>query len=341
MDAIGAHAPEPDDNYLFKAIVAGLDGPMIEQNPTVRPEPETKTTPPAREQAAPPSLAPAPAPAVEPIPLPVKPQRPALTEPNCPKPPGLEAIEATGRRASLIGYIMSVAVGAFGQIAFLGTWLGEMLPSPGNWFAAVIGAAFAEIGMIGAGNSSLTKRRDGGRWRLLFFVACAVCASAVTMQVVHWYPKGVGVALVFGLGSFVGFLIHMTIEHGKIRDHEDRVARFKIKQAAYQAEEQARYEQDLAAYNAAVAEQRRQGRQDAKKVTVPVEPSSAPVATAPAAKAVGGRPPKPDALRIGVERKADTPSKLRAALVDAGYTLPSSTTIENWCREIKLALAPS
>lgn len=340
MDAIGAYAHEPDDRSLFAEIVASLGDPTTGQAVQPGPDGHVAPLPPAQEQA-PPILAPAPAPvpAIEPIPLPAKPQPPALNMPNMPTLSGLDAAKTTGHIASLTGYIMSVGVGAFGQIMFLGTWLAGMMSAPGNWIAAVVGAAFAEIGMIGAGNSSLTKRGDGGRWKLLFTVACFVCASAVTMQVAHWLPKGPGVAMVFGLGSFVGFLIHMTIEHGKIRDHEDRMTRYEAELATFQAEEQARYEQELAAYNAAVAEQRRQHRQDvqaAKKISAPVGP---PDAKAPA-KPEGGRATKSDALRIGVERKAATPAKLRDALTDAGYTLPSSsTTVENWCKEIKAALA--
>lgn len=376
MDAIGAHAPEPDDRYMFDSIVANLDidEPGIEQAATAEPEPANETpvapeappTPPPapapkadQEQAAVPIATPAPPPAapapsttptpvpiaataVEQVPLPVKPERPALVKPTRPKPPELGRAEQTGHIASLTGYVMSVGVGAFGQIMFLGTWLAVMLPAPGNWIAAAIGAAFAEIGMIGAGNSSLAKRKDGGRWKLLFAVACFVCLGAVTMQVAHWLPKGFGVALVFGLASFVGFLIHMTIEHSKIRDHEDRVAQFETELAEYQAEQQARYEQDLATYEAAVAEQHRQRRQveqAAKKTSEPVAPTQPPAAKA-LAKTAGGRATKADALRVGVEHKAATPAKLRDALIDAGYALPSSsTTVENWCKEIKAQLA--
>lgn len=375
MDAIGAHAPEPDDRYLFDSIVAHLDidESGIQKSATAAPEtkpvpsaPEAPLTPPPapapnpdQGRAAAPTPAPGPvapppppartaaAPAAEPerLPQPVKPQRPALVAPTRPKPPELDRIEQTGHLASVAGYAMSVGVGAFGQIMFLGSWLAAMLPSPGNWLAALIGAAFAEIGMIGAGNSSLSKRKDGGRWKLLFAVACFVCAGAVTMQVAHWLPKGFGVALVFGLASFVGFLIHMTIEHSKIRDYEDRVAKYEKELAAYRAEQQARYEQDLAAYEAAVAEQQRQRRQieqAAKKDAEPAEPAEAtrpPAAKAPA-KTAGGRATKADALRIGVECKAATPAKLRDALIGAGYALPSSsTTVENWCKEIKAALA--
>ncbi|RSN06001.1 hypothetical protein DMC63_37985 [Streptomyces sp. WAC 05977] len=377
MDAIGAHAPEPDDRSKFDSIVANLkivanldtDEPGTEQADVAGPEPENEIAPAApeapqapppapapkadRERAAapnpvpppPPVTVPAPAQVVEPVPLaplpqPVKPERPDLVKPTRPDPPQLGAAKNTGHYASLTGYIMSVGVGAFGQIMFLGTWLANMLPAPGNWIAAAIGAAFAEIGMIGAGNSSLTKRADGGRWKLLFGVACFVCAGAVTMQVAHWLPKGFGVALVFGLASFVGFLIHMTIEHSKIRDHEDRMANYEKAMKAFRAEEQARYEQDLAAYEAAVAEQQRQRRQieqAAKKSAEPAEPPQ-PVAKPPA-KPAGGRATKADALRIGVQHKARTPAKLRDALIEAGYGLPaSSTTVENWCKDIKAQL---
>lgn len=361
MDAIGAHAPEPDDRSLFESIVANLDESSIEQAAATT-ESEQESAPTTREGPAAPlpvpgsgvdrsqtetpstSLAPvisAPVPEPPPsLPSPVKPERPALVEPTRPRRPDLGRVEQTGHVASLAGYALSVGVGAFGQIMFFGEWLGATIPAPWNWVAAAIGAAFAEIGMIGAGNSSLAKRRDGGSWKLLLGVACFVCAGAVTMQVAHWLPKGFGVALVFGLASFVGFLIHMVIEHSKIRDYEDRKAAYAAEMAAYAAEQQTRYEDDLAAYQAEQQRHRRQVEQaTTKKVTEAPSPSR-PAAKAPAKQQVGGRATKADALRIGVEQNAATPAKLRHALTGAGYALPaSSTTVENWCREIKAALA--
>jgi hypothetical protein len=364
VDAIGVPAPDPDDDHLFNAIVANIDGSAIERaaaasdlKPTLS-TPEAPAAPPAApyvpegtplppevtgwEQGpaaaanAAPGFSAAREPAVT-VSLPVKPERPALVEPTRPAPPELGRAEQTGHLASVAGYALSVGVGAFGQIMFFGDWLGTMIPAPGNWVAATIGAAFAEIGMIGAGNSSLTKRRDGGKWKLLLAVACFVCAGAVTMQVAHWLPKGFGVALVFGLASFVGFLIHMVIEHSKIRDYEDRKADYAGQLAAYRAEQQARYEEDRAAYEAAMTDQQRQRRQveqTTKKASAPTPPPR-PAAKTPT-KTAGGKATKPDALRIGVEQKAATPARLRAALTAAGYTLPaSSSTVENWCKDIK------
>ena len=224
-----------------------------------------------------------------------------------------------------------VGVGAFGQIMFLGTWLAAMLPAPGNWVAAVVGAAFAEIGMIGAGNSSLTKRRAGGRWRMLFAVACFVCAGAVTMQMTHWMPKGFGVALVFGLGGFVGFLIHMAIQHSKLRDYEDRQTAYAVELAEYEAKRQERYAEDLNEYHATVTEQQRE-RREAAKATAPTPPQSA----TPRRRTKGGKVTKDDAIRIGRERGITKPAPLRDAIIDAGYSPPASkTTLENYCKELK------
>lgn len=361
MDAHNIGAAEPDDRRMFEAITAELDidTAAIEQaattpDPTSDPDPveSPQTRPPApapksdQELAAPTAPAPTTIPAatvpasVEPLPPPVRPERPALVKPTEPKPPELGRAEKTGHYASITGYVMSVGVGAFGQIMFLGTWLEATLPSPGNWIAAMIGAAFAEIGMIGAGNSSLSKRKDGGRWKLLFAVACFVCAAAVTMQVAHWLPKGFGVALVFGLASFVGFLIHMTIEHSKIRDHEDRVADYKVELDAYEAEEQARYEQDLATYEAAVGEQQRQRRliqQAAEKAAPPAPSQAAPATTKPSASKTRG-PKKAtivDARAVFKPGQVEMPKQIADALVAQGFKAPHPNSVQNWSKQLR------
>lgn len=246
----------------------------------------------------------------QPTPRPVKPQRPELSEPAEPKGPSLGRAEQTGHLASIAGYVLSVGVGAFGQIMFFGEWLEAMIPTPGNWVAAAIGAAFAEIGMIGAGNSSLTKRRDGGTWKLLFAVACFVCAGAVTMQVAHWMPKGFGVALVFGLASFVGFLIHMVIEHSKIRDFEDRKAVYAKELAAYQAEQHARYEHDLAEYNAAVASQRERAEADRKRADRAQQPGPAETTRDLSYGTPSARPVEPKPKKAHSQRKPDNERKV-------------------------------
>lgn len=363
-----AMVPGPDDDEKFFALVARMDtpaGPLADEfadQLTVRPvakptsQPAVAATPAQTGAEFPrsePQRMPIAALVSEPVaatgdPL-VRPERPALVEPTQPRPPDLGRADQTGHMASLAGYVMSVGVGAFGQIMFLGTWLALMLPSPGNWIAAGIGAAFAEIGMIGAGNSSLTKRRDGGRWKLLFAVACFVCAGAVTMQVAHWLPKGLGVALVFGLASFVGFLIHMTIEHSKIRDHEDRMAKYAKELAAFQAEQQARYEEDLAKFEAARADEQRRAdelRRERERHHAATAPATEPPAESTARSkgrkrqaTAGTQATQDDALRIGVEQRVSTPGPLRDALRAEGYDLPrSSSTLDNWCRKIRQEL---
>lgn len=330
MDAT-AQPPGPDDDRAFRAIVSGLG--LESEFAAAEPAPTEPTATPPSKPTPPPSPPPAPAPAVAAEPTPVKPERPPLVAPAPPRDPDLGHVETTGNIASLAGYIMSVAIGSFGQILFLGTWLAVVLPSPGNWAAGVMGAAFAEITMVGGGNTSVTKRHKGGRWKLLFVMACVACGAAVVMQLAHWWPKSPGVALLFGLASCIGFLVHMTIKHSTLRDYEEAQARYERELAEYRAQQEQRYAEELAEYHTQVAEQQRERRQ----ATAPPPASTAPPRRKSSGK--GSRAGKPDAVRIGLALGITTPAPLRDALVDAGYTLPSSkSSLENWCKAIKEAM---
>lgn len=297
--------PGPDE---FERIIAGLDARELE-SAAIGPQPIPNTTAPAPAAPA----------------APARPQRPALVEPVAPAVPELGRVAQTGHWASLLGYTLSVAVGAFGQIMFLGTWLSALLGSPWCWVAAAVGAAFCEVGMIGAGNSSLVKRRDGGSWRLLMVVACFVCAAAVTMQIAHWSPYGFGVAVVFGLASFVGFLIHMVIEHGKLADHEHRQAAYGRALAAYRDEVQRRYEEDLAEYQAA--------RPRAQQPTSPAPAVRAkPAAKPKPASRAGGKPKLTAELAREWSAANDHPgpSAVRTHFHQSGYHVPAVSTLRGW-----------
>ncbi|RJQ74229.1 hypothetical protein D5S17_23465 [Pseudonocardiaceae bacterium YIM PH 21723] len=272
------------------------------------------------------------------MPEPVRPERPALVEPTKPEDPDLGHAEKTGKYASVAGYIMSVGVGAFGQIMFFADMVRDKLPPPYNWVVGFAGAAFAETAMIGSGSYSLIKRRNEGKWRLLLAVACFVCACAVAMQAAHWYPKGPGVVLIFCFASFIGFMVHMVIEHSKLRDSEDRKKKYEQELAAYNAEVQKRYEQDLAEYQAEINRQRRLAEQAAAKANAP-EPRPA-AAAQPAKQAEGTKASKEVAVPLGVQQKLTTPKELKQGLLEAGYSLPrSSSSIENWCAAIRDELA--
>lgn len=323
--------PMPDDEQ-FHRIVAGLEAELAPAAPAARGGPGT---PPAAEQSPQ---------------RPQPPARPELVAPVRPEPPRLGRCEDLARWASIAGYAVSVGVGAFGQIMFFGTWLAGMLPAPGNWIAAVLGAAFAEIAMIGAGNSSLVKRRDGGSWRLLLAVASLVCAGAVTMQVAHWLPSGFGIALVFGLGSFIGFLIHMVIEHSKLHDHEHALATYETELAAYRAERQRRYAEDLAAYEQ-VSNQTSDRPVGQSEPTGSAEPPVAPASetdSTPARPSRRRATPKPETrspksaaapaagqldpaeVRAWAQAQGAGADRTRRHFAQLGYAVPSERTLRRW-----------
>ncbi|RAS57828.1 hypothetical protein C8D87_12111 [Lentzea atacamensis] len=338
-------APLDEDEFADRLMIAPVDKPRATEL-----VPVAESVPPAVPNRIPATAAVAHEPLADVMPQLARPTRPPLIEPTPPQKPNLGKVDETGHAASLTGYTMSVAVGAFGQIVFLGTWLQDTSLGMWGWAVAALGAAFSEVSMIGAGNSSLTKRRDGGRWKLLLTVACGVCFAAVAMQVTHWLPISFGIALVFGLASFVGFLIHMVIEHSKIRDYEDLMARYETELAAYQAEVHERYLEDLAEYEAALAIRQRQVEaQQRHELELRCPPGEPELPSAPKARPRPQPPVRPAAsntasvdkdvaIDLGVENKATTPSELIAVLNEHGHPTPPKSTVKRWTREIRAKL---
>ncbi|MFE5565992.1 hypothetical protein ACFQ68_13480 [Amycolatopsis japonica] len=352
---LGPAEDQPDD--VFAQLAAELEK-MPSQLEDVRPD----TSPPApaateQAEAAPaeqepepvaatPALVPAPSPApappaAAPVPLP-QPIPRAVDDPpplrvEKPEPPGDKHFRTAG--ALGVGYWMSVGVGAVGQIASFGSLIASGLDGKMKilgYVAAAFGAAFAEITMIGAGSSSLKRRYAGGTWKSLLLVACLVCAYATILNVLHWAPIQIGLAVMFGGGSLVGFAAHTMSEHLAAKDYEIRLAEYN----AAVAERDAKIE--------AQAASRRRAEEKALRDTVKTVPQPsaepAPVAEVPVkqAKPAQAKPSstgvvdKQTAVQLGIARQARTPAMLKEALVKEGHELPASdTTIKNWCREIK------
>ncbi|EME61926.1 hypothetical protein, partial [Amycolatopsis decaplanina] len=241
-----------------------------------------------------------------------------------------------------VGYWMSVGVGAVGQIASFGALIASGLD---GWMkvlgyvAAALGAAFAEITMIGAGASSLKRRYKGGNWKPLLVVACLVCGYATVLNVLHWGPIQIGLAVMFGGGSLVGFVAHTMAEHLAAKDYETQLAEWK----AADDERNAKIEAQAASRRRAEEKALREATKAAPQPSTEPAPVAAPAKqqAKPAAgkNTADGAVDKQTAVQLGIARQACTPAVLKAELVKAGHELPSSdTTIKNWCREIKQLL---
>lgn len=280
-------------------------------------------------------------------PEPEKPQTPAVppapvvvveTEPRQIAPPKKpEDGKWVMQKALTVGYWMSVGVGIVGQISAFGSLIANSLsPSmkPLAYCAAAVGAAFAEITMVGTGTAALRRRYEGGSWRLLAITSWIVCLYAVILNALHWAPVSIGLAVMFSGGSALGFSAHSVAEHLAAHDYERRLAEYEAAVAELQEAQRRQAEQ---ARKAAEAERKAAERTERKAAA---ERKSTPTPSVPSKPKTGGQATMKVALEIGAQRRAMTPSQLKAALVEAGYTLPrSSTTLENWCRRIREQLS--
>jgi len=356
---LGPAEDQPDDVFAqlaaqLEEMPSQLDDVRPATSPPVAPEsaepepvPEPESVPEPVAAAAP-ALVPAPSPA----PAPPAPAAVALPQPipraaddppplrvNKPEPPDAKHFRTAG--ALGVGYWMSVGVGAVGQIASFGSLIASGLDGKMKilgYVAAAFGAAFAEITMIGAGSSSLKRRYAGGAWKSLLLVACLVCAYATILNVLHWAPIQIGLAVMFGGGSLVGFAAHTMAEHLAAKDYETQLAAYN----AAVAERNAKIEAQNASRRRAEEKALREAVKTAPQPSAEPAPVSAPAKQAKPAqsKAPDGVVDKQTAVQLGIARQACTPAVLKAELLKEGHELPASdTTIKNWCREIKSSLS--
>lgn len=128
------------------------------------------------------------------------------------------------RYATVAGYWMSVSVGAAGQIWSLGSLIDQ---GPLGYAVAALGAAFAEVTMIGAGKWARENRIDGKPWKLLLVLAGIVCAYATLMNAIHWIQRSVGMAVMFAGGSVMGFAVETTVEHIDAADYRRKNEKYE------------------------------------------------------------------------------------------------------------------
>ncbi|TKG61563.1 hypothetical protein [Prauserella endophytica] len=276
-------------------------------------------------------------------------RRDGFTEPRGPNSPGSE-VSFPLRKATKVGFGMTVAAAAVGQVMFFASFFGGTV---WGYLGAAAIAAFAEVTMVGAGDSALRHKVEGNRgWQMLLAVSGAIAAGATVMQIAHWWSENVVMALTFGVASIAGWAVHIAsglIEaNGYLRKRESWDAELARRQRKRESRDDVEYERRRA--------DEENARQAAHRARVTAEmnlPASAPpplstispaaakpaTKKSPRARAVpepGEQATKQVAIDLGVRLGANTPSRLKAALTEAGYVLPrSSTTVENWCRDIK------
>jgi hypothetical protein len=185
-------------------------------------------------------------------------------------------------------------------------------------------------------------------------VGTAAAAFAAYMNKAH-FPGWLGLAAC-GVSS-IGYIGHIFSHlFDEIENRERLKAWLKAKEEieaqikALQAAEQARYarqvENEAAREEAEIARITAQTTAVARSRAAEAVPApSASGADPEARSATSNRKPsgkgrgkigKDDAVQLGLERGVDTPAPLKAAILEAGWELPKSTsTIENWCRLIK------
>ena len=345
--------------------------PKQEPEPTTaQPRPEPPTPSPAPVEAfrpEKPTPAPAPVATSTTTPSSVQPQpKPPVVRPDPLKPPtkpGAEHFKM--ERALNVGYWMSVAVGAIGQIVSFGGMIAPNMPADIAWtayLAAAMLAAFAEITMVGCGTAALKRRFDEGAWKALASIACLVCLYATALNAIHWYPVDPGMAVMFAGGSFLGFTAHFIAEHTAASDYEKALTRYRRAAGIPAPDDDVKPSKSTAKRAAKPADEAKvKRREDAATKAATPEPAPVPAprtaspahAAAPKAKPAAKSTSRPKAkgkgkgkvatkqiaVQLGVERRADTPAALARVLHDSGYAPSPESTIKSWCREIKTQLA--
>jgi hypothetical protein len=354
VDSVGTMSPEPDDlDAAFQTMVNNdPELAAIVAPPTSTPA--TDPTAPARSCAAPPDA---------PDLTPQDPGPPATVAPEPdwlapPKPPELVVPPKPDRPetgvvnwwAKVFPHIvwLSVLAGLTGQVFGFAEFFGGTAIA---WVIAVVLGGTFEFMMVACSSRGLRAIGLGRTWREFtpfLFLGTGAASFAAYMNLNHFEGwLGMAAATVSMLGYSAHVFSHLYDE----LEHRKQLHEWEIDKAEIEAEIKTRAEAERAeydAYRSQVAEQRTRGLAAGAPTPRPADPprqhtSPAAKATAKAANAKpsrgGGKPSKDEAVRIGVERNAATPAKLRDALIAAGYKLPaSSSTIENWCKVIKAEL---
>lgn len=298
-------------------------------------------------------------PGTQPTPTPQVQAPPPLTVPSKPQRKTSPLVEWWATAFPQLIWLAVIA-GLTGQIF---GWTKEFGGTPiAIGVAVVLGGTFEFI-MVAASSRGLRDIGEGRPiWQAVIFLAAGTaCAGlAVYMALSHFTGNLEMAGRAAAAATAIGYLAHVFTHLFDELDNRSTLLRWQQRRDEIQQEIDAREAAARAAHDAMQRESlqshteaiRRQRAEQAQTVEhSPTTSGSVPtprtkdqatkVKTARKIRKSGGKEvaTKPVAVRIGVEKKATTPSTLRAVLVEEGYGLPaSSTTIENWCKEIKAKL---
>lgn len=307
---------------------------------------------PAAPSTPPPPPVPAPPPPPPPPDMLAPPKAPELVIPPKPHRPETGVVNWWAKAFPHIVWL-SVIAGLAGQIFGFAEFFGGTAIA---WTIAVVLGGTFEFMMVACSSRGLRaiglnrSRKEVAPFLLL---GTAAAGFAAYMNVNHfegWLGLAAGVVSGLGYAAHVFSHLYEELEHRKEFKNWERekiAVQREIKERA--ARERMRYE----TFQAELAEQRREATRRAVKPPMaitsgtstppPALPRSStanPTTSKKSGSKTPGKATKDEAVRIGVEQKAATPARLRDALLAAGYALPSSsTTVENWCREIKVQLS--
>lgn len=281
-----------------------------------------------------------------------------------PPPPERSNKGVVARWASAFPHIvwLSVIAGLAGQIWGFAQLFGGGQPTPFAWIvAAALGGTF-EFMMVACSSRGLRAiglNRKAYEYIPFLVLGTAAAAFAAYMNLQH-FSGWLGLAA--GAVSLLGYCAHVFSHLYDEVEHCRELRQWQAVKAEIEDEIKARDDAERAVYDAYQAELTKY-RQDAVRQLAAGQmaqrPSTTPASNMPANRTTsaasgsqtrttntgrrsGGRATKADAVRIGVEQNAATPKRLREALISAGYVLPaSSSTVENWCKQIKTELGGS
>lgn len=371
MDAIGAHAPEPDDRYMFDSIVANLDideagieQAATEPEPAPAAAPATVTPEPALAATTAPEPAPkptsdqertvvptAPEPAASPPPatadLLAPPKPPELVVPPKPQRPDSGVVNWWAKAFPHIVWL-SVIAGLAGQIFGFAEFFGG---GPVAWIiASVLGGTF-EFMMVACSSRGLRAIGLGRSWREFtpfLLLGTAAAGFAAYMNVNH-FAGWLGLAA--GTVSLLGYAAHVFSHLYEELEHRKDLAEWEAEKAKVEAEIKARADADRAEYDAYRAEIAQHRRDVTRKLATASAPSPAPAQPAPAdtdsakpASKTSGRPTakkpgKPELDRataldwVATSAPDAGPAAVRQHFTAKGFEVPTDRTLRRWLNE--------
>lgn len=259
-------------------------------------------------------------------------RREGYERPRGPDEPGSE-VSFSLRRVKGLGFGMTVAAAGAGQVLFFseffgGGWVG--------WGAAGFIAAFAEVTMIGSGDSALRHKVEGAKgWKILLVVSASIAIAAGIMQIGHWWGQSVAMALTFGIASVAGWAVHISsgviAANNYLRRKAVWDAELARRRARWEQREQAEYDRLRVAEEDARMAARR-GMREAAERTASLAPPAVE-RTTPSRRPSRGASRRLDQATARTWSEANDgakPAQVMEHFSGLGYEVPARSTIRRW-----------